>query len=155
MSHTTNQLGEQILNDLDAIDDMSPDSTEFAEFNASDVPRRRHRHKYATYVATLARNRIPGLENKSAANKLVVRHFIFREMTEHGLRPSHIAATIDMAVMLAFVPNQYAYEARAIEATLPIMQRTSTTTELLYSRGNPTIFNWFGRKVKPTEYSRA
>lgn len=64
---------------------------------------RSHQHAVVTF-ALHAKAKF-GLQERSEANRVVVRRFIYSEMVSHGMRPTHIAKIIDLATLLTFVPT--------------------------------------------------
>lgn len=57
-----------------------------------------------------------GKMKRTDANEAVVHRFIYNQMVDHGIRPSHISSLITMSVLLTFVPSYS--EMRAAQASL-------------------------------------
>lgn len=80
------------------------------------------RGSYAARVAREAKAHF-GLLERSEANRLVLHKWCRDRMVEHGVRPSHMAALLPLAVQLAFVPLQEEIEAAQLSATLVVHKR--------------------------------
>jgi len=96
-----------------------------ADFELMDHKNKKVRPTRVRYVATLAlvaKNRYGVLSN-TAANKQMVRTFLLGVATDHGMRPSHIAKSLDIAVELAFVPSETELVAKQINYSTSVLMR--------------------------------
>jgi len=70
--------------------------------------RRIHRAHRGDYIATVVgeiKNRL-GVPKQTEANRLAVRRMANNIMTRHGVRPSHVRATIEVVIAGVFVPDE-------------------------------------------------
>jgi hypothetical protein len=80
--------------------------------------RRKRRRLYPRVVRTcvdMAQNKW-GLPKDIPANRMMLRKFLGDHLAAHGMRPSHIASVLPIAVELSFVPSIAMIEAQEIAA---------------------------------------
>lgn len=74
-----------------------------------------------------------GPRKMSEANRLVIRNWLYEEMKEHGLRPSHIARHIDLVTNLVFVPSKHEILAQDALAVATALNRCEDRDDGTYS----------------------
>jgi len=111
------------------------------------------RARYGTIAAAVAacKMELPGVGEESKANRLVAHRFIKNYMIEIGMRPTHIAAQLPLAVECVFVPNRFEVEAMKFRQSHAFIDRREEASRVYISRSSPWLFNWFGsrRRVEP------
>jgi len=123
-----------------------PPEAEDAPPSYTAIPVRRRRIHVVITLAQEAKNRF-SLTERSEAMRLTVRKFIFDRMTEHGMRPSHIRESLDLAVELAFTPDKYDIEATQFSMLSEVAeQRRLITSNHISPRG---WRDWFVPHVGP------
>jgi hypothetical protein len=115
---------------------------------------RTRRDKMAVTCAQMARNKFP-ITQRSEANRLVVRKYIFGLMEQHGLRPQHIRATLDISVSLAFTPDSVDLMVTVFESTQAYLNRQDE-----YRRPHTTgwfknLFTWMPKVIPHQGYDRS
>jgi hypothetical protein len=122
-------------------DPRLPDEVVLSSAEQRTWTRRSHK-SLIVILSQEAKNRFP-LIRKSEANYLVVRRYIHDRLTEHGVRPWRIRSVIEIAVELAFVPDEYQIEAATFAATAQVnlaherLERSRTNRSGILS-----LFNW-------------
>lgn len=83
-----------------------------------------------------------GLINRTEANRMMVRKFLRDKMRSHGLRPSHIAAHVDICVALFFIPSRSDIYAAKVNASYEAVTRDECV-------GNAWIsaYTYFGKML--------
>lgn len=85
--------------------------------------RSSRRIPYAVRVAHLAKAQV-GLLANTRANELVYARICREEMVKHGVRPSHIAHLVPIAVAAAFIPLDSDFLAASIRRCSQMKERT-------------------------------
>lgn len=93
--------------------------------------RSSRRIPYAVRVAHLAKAQV-GLLANTRANELVYARICREEMIKHGVRPSHIAHLVPLAVAAAFIPTDSDFLAASIRRCSQMKERTRLV-------GQPTV----------------
>lgn len=128
--------------DLDPIEEPPQDV-----MNSVSNSKRTRRELLVLTLSQEAKNRFLLVE-RSQSNRMVVRRFIYDRMVNHGLRPAHIRASIDLAVEMAFTPDAYQIEAALFSITPSVMEarRQLTVPRRVYV----SWYDWiFPRYVEP------
>ncbi len=86
--------------------------------------RSSRRISYAVRVAHLAKAKV-GLLTNTKANELVYARLCRDEMIKHGLRPSHIAHSVPLAVAACFIPLDADFLAASIRNGVELKERVS------------------------------
>jgi hypothetical protein len=112
------------------------------------------RDNMAVTCAQMARNKFP-ITQRSEANRLVVRKYIFGLMEQQGLRPQHIRATLDISVSLAFTPDSVDLMVNVFESTQAYLNRQDE-----YRRPHTTgwfknLFTWMPKVIPHQGYDRS
>lgn len=76
-----------------------------------------HPTKVVAQFAAEARNHLH-LREFNEANYLAAREFIHKAMVKHGMRPTHIASNLDIAVVCAFFRTRGELQARRLRGTI-------------------------------------
>jgi hypothetical protein len=112
------------------------------------LPTRNHRS--GTYELVMEiKYANPGIEVDNVANRLVAQRLLVLSMKERNWRTADIAHQLPYALELVFIPSFSDISARRMTATQAIMARKAAYTELVYHRERPTLWNWFGRMIRP------
>lgn len=86
-----------------SVGDKDADLTTDPQREDIKIVKSSRRVSYAVRVAHVAKAQV-GLLANSRANELVYARLCREEMVKHGLRPSHIAHTVPLAVAACFIP---------------------------------------------------
>lgn len=109
------RVARSLLNGLDNMEDVDP---------ALAMRCQRARRGYAGRVARQVKaDRGFGTPKYTEANMLVVRRKVADIMEEHGVRPTHIAALMPLAVALVFTPMKEEVLAQQFMASAAAAQR--------------------------------
>jgi hypothetical protein len=132
---------------------LSDDGTLWNQHQQELVPYVRNRRALiAVTVSQMAKNKFP-ISRRTEANRLVVRRFVHDALKQHGMRPSHIRKTIDMAVSLAFTPDESDLEVIAYESSIAYRKRVAFY-ETPYSTGwFSSWLSWMPRDITPRGYA--
>lgn len=84
--------------------------------------RSNRRISYAVRVAHLAKAKV-GLLSNIKANELVYARICREEMIKHGVRPSHIAHQVPLAVAACFIPLDSDFLAASIRSCAGMVER--------------------------------
>jgi len=114
---------------IDSVDLLTvvPDAVDEEGRVTRRVLQRRNRTKYIATCAKEAQVEF-GLLKPTESNRLMVQRFIRDRMLEHNLRHSAVAASMPLAVHLAFVPSAYHVEAQQFLASSAVQCRTEQMT---------------------------
>jgi hypothetical protein len=125
-----------------------PPANEYIEYT------RVRRDKMAVTCAQMARNKFP-ITHRTEANRLVVRKYIYGLLEQHGLRPQHIRATLDISVSLAFVPDQVDLMVNAFESTQAYVQRLDEHRRPHTTGWFKNLFTWMPKVIPHQGYDRS
>lgn len=132
------RVARSLLNGLDNMEDVDP---------AVAMRCQRARRGYAGRVARQVKaDRGFGTPKYTEANLLVVRRKVADIMEEHGVRPTHIAALMPLAVALVFTPMREEILAAQFMASAAAAQRREEAGT--WSRRH---FGWLVPGPKPTK----
>jgi hypothetical protein len=79
------------------------------------------RGRFQAKLITLAKSEF-GLIPRSEANRLMVRKFLRDQMRERGMRPTHIAAHVDVSVSCFFIPSKNDLVAHQVGAAMKTLE---------------------------------
>jgi len=98
------------------------------------------------YIGVLVRNAKAkfSLPRPNEANRMMVRKYIRDLVEEHGVRPSHAAAIIDVATSMVFIPNVYEIFANSMLNTDIVDQRENEYQAKGRHSFLATIFGYMG-----------
>jgi hypothetical protein len=150
-SHVHNEV---VLWEPAEVEELSSDSPDIYAPFKQRVLSRPNRAKLVVTMSTLARIEF-SLQRRTEANRLCCREFIKKQMVLHGVRPAHIAQTLDKAVALAFCPTRDQIEAITFESTAAVAERYRQVEEPRYKRGVASLLNWFALSNSRRGYSPA
>jgi hypothetical protein len=125
-----------------------PPMNEYTEYT------RVRRDNMAVTCAQMAKNKFP-ITQRTEANRLVVRRYIGGLLEEHGLRPQHIRATLDISVSLAFTPDKADLAVIVFESSQAYISRQEA-----YRRPHTTgwfknLFTWMPKVIPRQGYDRS
>lgn len=143
LSDQDERNGDQAITAIDDPEDLYPDYA-VVGVTPANAPR------MAVHFASLARCELP-LNEKTLANRLVAKKFLFDNMKLHGMRTSHISKVLPLALELSFVPSTYEVAAKRLAASQSVSERVESANAVSWRRDRPTIFNWFGRIKRETK----
>lgn len=109
-----------------------------------------HRARFGTIAAAVAacKMELPGISIETTANRLVAHRFLRKYMQEIGMRPTHIAAQLPLAIECVFVPNINEIEAMKFRQSHAFINRREEGSRIYISRTSPWLFNWFGTRKR-------
>lgn len=110
-----------------------------------DVPLK-ETPRIAGRYASLARLQF-GTMSRTAANQLMVREYIVRQMTERHVRKVDQARIIPFAVAFAFLPDRAEIEARKMMLDSEVQYRQHVRDNPFWTVVNRRWYNPFGQKV--------
>jgi len=96
-------FSEESLSSFTNIGDKDADLTPDPQREDIKIVKSSRRVSYAVRVAHVAKAQV-GLLANSRANELVYARLCREEMVKHGVRPSHIAHMVPLAVAACFIP---------------------------------------------------
>lgn len=94
---------EEAIASVLSVGDKDADLTTDPQREDIKIVRSSRRVSYAVRVAHIAKAQV-GLLANSRANELVYSRLCREEMVKHGVRPSHIAHMVPLAVAACFIP---------------------------------------------------
>jgi hypothetical protein len=98
-----------------------------------------------------AKNRFT-LPKRNRANYLSVNAFLLNEMTEHGMRPTHIRAMLPLALELSFTPDENDVFAAQFNASAYVDQAHQAYEHPYIHLGSRSVLDWFGIRRTPKGY---
>jgi len=101
----------------------------------------RVRNRYASLLATRCKLAIPGVAKHTAANRLVAHHFMVKTMEKDGVRPSHQASILAVALEFVITPTNDEIDARRMAQTTSFLDAYEDGTRLYHTR---TASSWWG-----------
>jgi len=135
-------LGQDLVCAID-----QPDADEEAietDHTEGDKTSYRSRPSYLSNVVAECKISIEGITVETKANMLVGQRWLSKKMLSDGLRPTHIARILPIAVQLLFVPDKYQMLAVQMRSSKAILDRLDEYNVSYTARHPPSIFNWFG-----------
>lgn len=93
-----------------------------AKMDIDNMGSTRKSGPFIAYIVVQAKAEF-GLLKRLEANRLMVRKFLLELMKAQGMRPTHIAQHLDIAVAMVFVPSDSDIIAHKINATREVYDR--------------------------------
>jgi hypothetical protein len=107
--------------------------------------------RYQKYLVSSAKAKY-GLLLRTEANRLMVQHWVSEQAKAHGVRPSHIVKILPIVVVMVFVPTAWDIEAKRIEATAEVANRTEGAKSWERAEKVPGWMFWKRRYVVGPTY---
>lgn len=123
--------------------DKGPEAPTIAPINTT-TPRARRR--YTSAVVAMCKTSLPGIGVYNDANRKVAHEWLFRRMTDHGIRPSHIQVILPLALECVFIDNSHELEAKRFVQTHAYLDRVEDGDKQYHSTTPAWLLRPFGSR---------
>jgi len=106
----------------------------------------RNRRRYTSAVVAMCKTSLPGIGVYNDANRKVAHEWLFRKMTDHGIRPSHIQVILPLALECVFIDNSYELEAKRFVQTHAYLDRVEDGDKQYHSTTPAWLLRPFGSR---------
>jgi hypothetical protein len=106
----------------------------------------RNRRRYTSAIVAMCKTSLPGIGVYSDANRKVAHEWLFRKMTDHGIRPSHIQVILPLALECVFIDNSYELEAKRFVQTHAYLDRVEDGNKDYHSTTPAWLLRPFGSR---------